>query len=309
MDFFEFEDYFRDYLENRFGESNEVRISDTLKNNGITLRAVTVWFKDQTACPTVYLEDLYSDYEMGMDINEVCKKAGDILEGARMACEPDLSFCEDSELLLKRVLCKLINTRRNETLLTKVPHIEFLDLSAVFYVIVSDDTAGCGSVLIDNQMVENLNMDVSLMYLAAVENNKKILKACVAPIESILYEMAKEANTADALALKAELEERKELGFEIPMFVLTNEYKINGAACMLDEELLFNLSESFDKDYYILPSSIHELIVVLDDETDCDVSQLKSMVKQVNSTEVSPKDVLSDSVYLYSRTLKKVMRL
>ena len=56
--------------------------------------------------------------------------------------------------------------------------------------------------------------------------------------------------------------------------------------------------------YYILPSSIHEMLVL---KGNYDVAQLQKMVADINATEVAPEDRLTDSIYYYdSSGFKKI---
>jgi len=85
------------------------------------------------------------------------------------------------------------------------------------------------------------------------------------------------------------------------MFVLTNISRINGAACMLYEDVLSNFANSIDSDLYILPSSIHEVIIV-PQVNNLDKTELCQMVKEVNAEGVADDEILSDHVYVYNRT-------
>ena len=82
------------------------------------------------------------------------------------------------------------------------------------------------------------------------------------------------------------------------MFVLTNESKLNGAAMLLCPETMDKIAEQVGSSYYILPSSIHETLVVPFSDG-MNVDDLKNMVHEVNSTQLSADEILSDSVYIY----------
>ena len=83
-----------------------------------------------------------------------------------------------------------------------------------------------------------------------------------------------------------------------PMYVATNSKKLNGACVMLYDGLLRSFARKVGKSFYIIPSSIHEVILI-PDTLDMDIRYMKAMVKEVNGTEVSPDEVLSDNVYRY----------
>lgn len=82
------------------------------------------------------------------------------------------------------------------------------------------------------------------------------------------------------------------------MYVATNSKKLNGACVMLYDGLLRDFARKVGRSFYIIPSSIHE-VVLIPDTLDMDINYMKAMVKKVNGTEVSPDEVLSDNVYRY----------
>ena len=102
----------------------------------------------------------------------------------------------------------------------------------------------------------------------------------------------------DMLAMSDEEYEMLPMSSDERMFVLTNELKLNGAAAILDTDLMLEIFEKIGE-FYILPSSIHEVLIV-PMSSNIHVSELKAMVKEVNDTQVSPEDRLSYSIYYYN---------
>ena len=84
------------------------------------------------------------------------------------------------------------------------------------------------------------------------------------------------------------------------MWVLSNELNMNGASALLYEGVLDRIGERFSGSFYILPSSLHEVIVVK--EGDCDCDSLREIVQTVNRTTLKEKDFLSDTVLHYNYT-------
>ena len=93
---------------------------------------------------------------------------------------------------------------------------------------------------------------------------------------------------------------------ECQMYVLTNSSKIQGAACMFYPHVLEMIGEILKEDFYILPSSIHEVILVPSDRID-NPSDLFTMVEDANRTVVALGDILSDSVYYYNREKNQIV--
>ena len=94
---------------------------------------------------------------------------------------------------------------------------------------------------------------------------------------------------------------------EEKMYVISNEEKLNGAAALLDDKLMDSIREKIGDDFFILPSSIHECLVVPAD-AGMELRDLENMVKEVNETQVAPQDRLSDHVYQYDADSHEVFR-
>ena len=86
----------------------------------------------------------------------------------------------------------------------------------------------------------------------------------------------------------------------VPLLVLTNESKYCGAACMLYEGLLRNLSDEIRSDLFIIPSSIHE-VLLLPDEGEFSEEELSALVCEINAHFINPSEILSDHVYRFKR--------
>ena len=92
----------------------------------------------------------------------------------------------------------------------------------------------------------------------------------------------------------------------VPMYILTNEYKLNGAATILYRDVLEDFSKACDGDFYLLPSSIHEVILVPAKECNS-FDEMTQMVQEVNETQVEAEELLADHAYYYSRKHQKLI--
>ena len=101
-------------------------------------------------------------------------------------------------------------------------------------------------------------------------------------------------------------EEPLDIGF-VPIYILTNQDKLNGASVSAQEGVLEKVAELLGTNYYVLPSSIHELLI-LPDNGSMQLSELEAMVREVNATQVAPEDRLSDKVQYYDRETKLLQR-
>ena len=94
---------------------------------------------------------------------------------------------------------------------------------------------------------------------------------------------------------------------DVPMMILTNTIRIHGAACMLYPGVLKKMAQRIGKDFFIFPSSIHEVILLPDTGKESSEA-LKEMIRNVNSTKVAPEEVLSDTLYRYDSSQGRVVK-
>jgi hypothetical protein len=92
------------------------------------------------------------------------------------------------------------------------------------------------------------------------------------------------------------------------MYVLTNTSGSLGAAALFYPDVKDKAAELIGSDYYILPSSTHEVILV-PDSAGINPKELCEMVKQANRTVVDEKDILSDNVYHYDKDSRDLSRV
>ena len=239
----------------------EVIIAPVLKNNGLKLTGITI--KTDQASPTLYLVSVPEEHRNPFMVPRI---ADEILEKAQNF--EDAAPVVELTGLMERIMPRLVNYGWNIELLGTLPHRRFLDL-AVTYAIDVGENASCR---VSNEM----GFTEEELYNAAMENARNHGYS----IRS-LSEIVKD---------RAMIEIPNE---PLPMLVVTNRSGLYGAYAMLDNEVLKELGEKF----YILPSSIHELIVIKDVES---VDELRELVKAVNSSNVPLEEWLSESVYVFS---------
>lgn len=305
MTFEQFEEQIIDSISDYYDGEASVTIGDVTKNNGVVLRGLTVRYREENICPTVYIQTFYDELLQGRTFKSILDEILSVIDSSKKDIDIDLSFLEDFESLKKKILVKLINKEQNKELLEEVPYVEFLDLAAVFYVMISNEKIGNGTVLLKDKNLEAFGIDIDELFEIAKENNKRILGSYIEGIEDILLKMMKMRNEEIPADLEKTINENKEMGNILPLYVMSNKYNVLGAACLLDNERLKEFSDEMDSDFYIIPSSIHEIILVPDfagEEPD----SLRDMVKEVNMTQVPVQEVLSDRLYKYRRACKGV---
>ena len=258
------------------------------KNNGVILDAVTITDGEEQMVPTIYLKDFYESYLRGIPMEEIIYQILEINEekgirGGRI----DTVVFEDYNKAKSHICYKVINQEMNKDLLRNVPYVSFLDLAVVFYYRIDEDVIRGGSFLVHNCNMESWGVTVQELYADAELNTSRNLPYSFQGMEEMLCQLLG--------GVPMEKEGRKE---EEEMFILTNSSKYYGAAAMLYPHVLSHISKLLHGNYFVLPSSIHECILV-PDTGKFTQDELERMVREVNETQVEAEEVLSHHVYYY----------
>ena len=303
MDFNEFKLYVSEEVTRRMGDEYIFSHTYVTKNNGINLTGLNVHRKGNTISPTFYLENFYEFYEHGTSVEKIITILVDGYTRYEVNEDVDFGYIGDYQQVKPKVLCKLINYSKNAELLENAPYIKVMDLAVVFFVLVSHEKMGNGSILIKNDVFSAWGISLETLYNDALSNTRELMGFELRDIKSVLINLlVKRSDNGEDVS---ELIDQLEKSEEVPMYVLSNKECQYGAVCMLYEDMLLEFASKIDEDLYILPSSVHELIIV-PSEGYADPVNLVSMVRQVNAEQVSPDEVLSDNVYRFDRAKGKV---
>lgn len=294
----EFNETVRKMVGEMAGEDVTVTLNHVLKLNGVVQTGIMLQRDGSNAAATCYVDQYYDE---NGDLEEMAKRAaGSVVrayespEGS--ACDGiDLSYFNDYEKVRDKVCYRLINADKNRKLLPGIPHVPYLDLAVCFYLGVDLGKAGRGTILVTNVHAERWGVDAARLMADAKRNTKAICGTFLTPMEEILME------GMTGVPARNCAEDFKRSGLH--MYVLTNDERSLGSAAMLYEGQLERIRESMG-DYYVIPSSIHELLLV-SGAPGGDAGHLKTIVEEVNAVNVEEKDYLSDSVYYFDGELKK----
>ena len=187
----------------------------------------------------------------------------------------------------KSLFVKLVNTERNESLVEQSISKEFLDLSAVVRIVLKMDKEGMASMALSKGAAEILGMTEEEIYAAALANTLRLF-----PPKLMNLGRYVEMSIGGKLTLGED---------EVTTYILTNQKEVDGAIYFMSPEVVGAIAEALEDDLYILPSSVNEVLLVRASELEGGVDELKEMVRDVNETVVSEKDILSYSVYHYDK--------
>ncbi len=295
-------------MQNQLGERFTVLSSTVKKNNAVELVGIVIREQGCNTSPTIYINDFYEEYKKGTAIETIVEKLYEIYERNHLVKSVDLSGFTDYEQAKKHIAFKVINYEKNWELLKEVPHKVIYNLAIVFYYTVTEEPFdGKATILIHHSHLEHWKISEEELYRNAMINAPVMLPAKVENIENVMIKLlGKNSRKEQEEILEFFGETDKEDKF--PMYVLSNRKRILGAACMFYPGVLKNFANKKQTNFYILPSSVHE-VILLPETYSSDKRFLLEMVTEINRTQVEETEVLADAVYFYDRICDKMERI
>ncbi len=294
----------RQRLQKKLGSEYRLEIRPILKNNGIMLDGLCLEHPGSRLAPTVYLNPYYEQYCDGMKMDEVLN---DILRLFRDNPPPPCitqGQLTDFELMKPKIMLRLIHAQSNEPLLQEIPCIPYLDLAVVFYLALEHNATGQMTSLIYNTHMKQWGTTAQDLLALALENTPVAYPAAIRSLTDVIKDIARQNlnDRYDERYIDRLLNDENNVS---PLYMLSNETGIYGAACLLYPQVLKNFADELGQDLIIIPSSIHEVLLA-----PCPGGmthrELNDMVADVNRTEVLPEDRLSDHIYYYTRSNDRI---
>lgn len=296
------------------GSEYQVSCHPVRKNNGVHLDGLMVMSAEANISPTVYLNNYYDQYIHARPLAEIVWEIFQLFKKAPQLGKIEIDRFSDFSSVRDNIAIKLINYDANRELLKDVPHRRFLDLAEVYYFMLHNELLGNATILIRNKHLELWQTDETMLHRIGMRNTL-FLGWEIRPMNVVLRDYIQEE--LDDYLKEKEPEEQREpdrvqqLAEEIladiyqnddegPLYVLSNSQRFFGASCMLYTARLQEFANFKNCDLYILPSSIHEVILIPQNVSP-NYESLCHMVKEINDSEVDACDRLSDRVYKFDR--------
>ena len=237
------------------------------KNNGTRRTGILFKQEDSNLAPTIYLEEFYQKYLKGQQVPDLADSICSIYQEIRVKKTCDCQNLFDFNHVKEHIVYKLIRRDANEELLKQIPYEPFLDLAVVYYIQIDNTRFGSAAIQIRNEHLRYWRVEKEEIRRFAEKNTPRIYPVQIRQI--VLF-----------------------------MYVATNEQCSLGAAVMRYPDFREKVRGMIRGDFYILPSSIHEVILV-PESFGLEPERMQEMVKEINQTGVAPEEVLSDSVYYF----------
>lgn len=261
----EVEEKFMSYMPGEYKSMTLVTVKSMKTNeemDGIYIKEIE---EQKGRVPTLYINSMYRNYlNEDKNFEKEMKKAAEfmveLIENIPEFKKP--TFGAEAH---ENIIFYLVNAKQNEKMLEQMPHRRFLDLAIVYKLRVDENA----TTIIHNRIAKLLDLSEEELYEIALKNTQEKMQSCVFMIGPNLL-------------------------------VMTNKDSFLGAATMLYEGALQEVAENINSDLYVLPSSIHEIILYPADGS-MTPEELAEMVRTINEENVDMQERLSNQVYKYSR--------
>ncbi len=342
MDYTQFSAYIEDniegYLKNL--QTDCIQMVSEMKNNGVLVDTLVIHLKDYPLSPAIPVRPYYESYRLGTAIDTIMEKlagdffaglyqpytvpfghlkdfeavkedifiravnyeraidtimeklAGDFFAGLYQPYTVPFGHLKDFEAVKEDIFIRAVNYERNKVMLSSCPYVKKLDLALTFRVRFFQGSEGLSSLLIDDRLLSQWSVTKEVLYEHAMRNTMAKFPPVIESSEDVLGEMLERGETA--------------LGWDsvhVPLYILTNNLRLNGATAAFYPGVLKEFSEhlcSGGTDFYLLPSSIHEMMLVPSRDDGKSAVNYQRIVVSANQEVVRPEEVLSDSVYMYT---------
>ena len=281
LNYNQFKAALKEAIQNAFGYDYEVTERTTTKANVGEIDSICINRTGTDLGCVIYPGERYDDYKAGtFNVDEAAAR---LYEQHRSSgVEEDMESMRavsSGENARSKVYYKMVGIAGNEAYLKDVPYVVpagFDDIALVPTIPVQLGNR-FGTTTVHRENLQGWNMTESELHAAASANTEKLVT--IRPLSDVLFEMM-----GGGLPM----------GFESPFHVSYCDPKFDASplgAPKVMEGVFAELGEHF-----VIPSSVHEMLF-LPKSFEAEPERLKSLVREVNTEVLDPKDRLSDSIY------------
>ncbi len=277
------------------------------------------------ASPNIYIEEIYKEFEEFQDMDRLLKQTAELIVYTYQKLQPSFGNIDFSQWK-DQIVINLVNREENEELLKELPHRDLLDLSVIYRFIMGKSGNNLATVRVDHHLLEEIRMTEDELHRLALENTRRMFPVVTQTMdemritaEEMLEEIdekktavweegapcPREGSVSDIRArgkAGGELKGKSEIINSIQF--ITNSIHLQGAAGMLYDDELQAVADKMKSSFYVIPSSVHEVIAV--SERFADPGVLTNMLREANAMEFVGVEKLSDNLYFYDRDQRRL---
>ena len=279
------------------GDGYQIIMEPVPQNNGTEQTGIDIRKEQGEEMAHLCLDAYYEQYLAGMTVEEAARDIWDIFNSFEQSGVSE-GLLNDFEKVKNKVVFSLVNYGMNKERLESMPYVPYLDLAILFYVLLDRTENGERTAVITNKELTAWGTTKEELLRLARQNTPRLYMAEVNSLNDVMKSFVKDKKSKDFFDEFIGEEESS-------LYVLSNRHNVKGAAVILYDGLLKEMSKVLGHDLLILPSSVHEVLVMAYDKT-MDFLSIRDMVEHINEVEVPVCDVLSNQIYRYNREKDQV---
>ncbi len=283
MTYTEFQTQILSLVSKRAPEGKNITLHTVRKNNGVFFTGIfSNPHEEDFAAPVLYLEDFYEFWKKGETLENIADQIASALF-SMPGFTLDTALFKDPAFLRDSVYLRLYGCAQNRENLKNWLYRAFLDMVVSYVIRIDNPVLGSGSIKLTQTMAKEAGMDEAELYDIALANTEERLGESLRTLDEVLNH---EPSSRE-------------------VYYLSNRENLFGASALLYSKELQKMADQKEGNLFILPSSVHEVILL--PEKGNSLAFLKQMVQTVNDTEVQDEEVLTNSIYLYDRKMRKII--
>ena len=281
----------RNRVSEQLGSDYDVLARKVIKNNSVEYDCLSITYKNNIVSPSIYLKSYYQQWVGGRSIEDITKNIIDVYNDSIKNLDRGWNSCIDTENANEKVILRLVNYSKNQKILEKCPHDRIGDFAVTYhYLVANNEKDGLATARIDYNNISYFGLEEKELRNLALKNTERLFPPIFEGLDNIFRKFTEKYFNCCFTSVQTE--------DHAQMYLLTNTEKLNGAACILYKGLLDRIRKVLGKNFYVIPSSINEVLILPDSPELCRCS-LEEMVREVNKESVPETEVLSDKVYYY----------
>lgn len=258
------------------------------KNNR-NLHGIIIRKPGTRIAPVFYYEDFYDAYKKGATIEECIMKMTAFVVERDFTNECLGEVFSSWENVKDQLIIKLINFRKNKEQLLSVPHKIFGDMAVVVQIYLDDPSIGKGAVMVDHALLDIWEKDKDELFDTAFENMKQYRIKLINLLDFDIEERISEKEAPE-------------------IYVVSYDAPFPGSSAFLQTKYLQSFAKMKDSDYYVLPVSVHEVLLIQKKEGIVD-DMLLGMLHGINSDKNLADNMLSEEVFYLDRKSENIKYL
>lgn len=275
----------QDYLPDKYQDAH-ISTQDFHKLNSSYL-SMQVRLDDNPVVPNVNLDKFYEEFiEQGGTLRDLDSILNTMAQQIQREPALETAWLMDYDNVKDKLFIRVSDAKENAAMLANAPHQEFDGLAVTYHIAFEGEHGIQASTPVTNSMLEMYGINEQQLRTDAMESVQNAYPSQFISLGSMMSRMMG-------------VDEEMMPPMDVPqLMVLTNDQALYGAGALFYPGQLDTIASQIGSDYFVIPSSIHEVLILPDDGT-IDRHAIESMIQEVNMTAVSPEDKLSDHAYHY----------